>query len=202
MFAKPAKAHRDAATRLIRSMGSEVRCYRTLSDPATTRAKWTRRTTPVLAPAMRICSKAGRSSRLAPNNLPALPNRDLAGRSLLLSSVAHLQKRRVSTKHSNPSSGPADTMTINAASAPYKALVLGGSYGGLSAALNLIDLCDARPARCGRGDEPPAAEKISVDVTIVDERDGFCKSDKYRHLGRMLTLSLRSLNWFSTGICF
>ncbi|EOO02375.1 putative pyridine nucleotide-disulfide oxidoreductase-like protein [Phaeoacremonium minimum UCRPA7] len=64
-------------------------------------------------------------------------------------------------------------MTINAASAPYKALVLGGSYGGLSAALNLIDLCDARPARCGRGDEPPAAEKISVDVTIVDERDGF-----------------------------
>ena len=67
-----------------------------------------------------------------------------------------------------------NTMRVNSPTTPYRALVLGGSYAGLSAALNITDLCDCRPARCGRGDEPPTTEKISVDVTIVDERDGYC----------------------------
>lgn len=73
----------------------------------------------------------------------------------------------------------------------FRVLVTGGSYAGLSAALNLQDLCRGRAARCG---PPPAAGEgeegsdassnsssssstpdIAVDITIVDERDGFCK---------------------------
>ena len=47
---------------------------------------------------------------------------------------------------------------------PYKVLVAGCSYSGLAASINLLEQCD-------KIDDP-----ISVEVTIVDERDGFCKS--------------------------
>ncbi|PTU23334.1 hypothetical protein P175DRAFT_0555981 [Aspergillus ochraceoroseus IBT 24754] len=57
---------------------------------------------------------------------------------------------------------------------PFKVLVLGGSYAGLAAALNLVDLCHGR--RC-RFDVDAAGEgpgkTIPVQVTIVDERDGY-----------------------------
>lgn len=58
--------------------------------------------------------------------------------------------------------------------APFKVLILGGSYGGLSAALNLIDLAEGRAARQGNGVVPGHDGKVPVDITIVDERDGFC----------------------------
>ncbi|KAI1113197.1 FAD/NAD(P)-binding domain-containing protein [Nemania sp. NC0429] len=43
----------------------------------------------------------------------------------------------------------------------YRVLIAGGCYGGLSAAVNLLEKCDTL-------DSP-----ISVDITIVDERDGY-----------------------------
>lgn len=63
---------------------------------------------------------------------------------------------------------------------PFRVLVLGGSYAGLSAALNLYDLCHNRDPRCATksADAPeslPLGESTAVDITIVDERDGFCK---------------------------
>lgn len=74
-----------------------------------------------------------------------------------------------------------DPITVNTTTAPipFKVLVVGGSYGGLSAALNLQDLCRGKAPRCGP--EPDKiqydSEKlhIPIDITIVDERDGFCK---------------------------
>jgi hypothetical protein len=59
---------------------------------------------------------------------------------------------------------------------PLKVLVIGGSYGGLSTALNLLDLCNGRSARSQMG--PPSTDqpvKIPVEITMVDERDGYCK---------------------------
>ncbi|KAI0862373.1 hypothetical protein F4860DRAFT_473185 [Xylaria cubensis] len=47
------------------------------------------------------------------------------------------------------------------AACQYRVLIAGGCYGGLSAAVNLLEKCDAL-------DLP-----ISIDVTIVDERDGY-----------------------------
>ena len=72
----------------------------------------------------------------------------------------------------------------------FKVLVVGGSYGGLSAALNLQDLCHGRAPRCGpapvegepvdvvEGEPVDVVERpqCAVDITIVDERDGFCPS--------------------------
>ena len=61
---------------------------------------------------------------------------------------------------------------------PFRVLVVGGSYGGLSAALNLQDLCRGRPARCGPkpsdGEPQPEGPQFPVEITIIDERDGFC----------------------------
>lgn len=57
---------------------------------------------------------------------------------------------------------------------PFKVLILGGSYAGLSAALDLIDLTEGRAARRGENDVPTHGGNIPVDITIVDERDGYC----------------------------
>ncbi|KAI0906557.1 hypothetical protein F4823DRAFT_606715 [Ustulina deusta] len=65
---------------------------------------------------------------------------------------------------------------INAAipATQYRVLIAGGCYGGLSAAINLLEKCDTI-------DSP-----ISVDVTIVDERDGY-----YHLIGSPLAMASR-----------
>ncbi len=60
---------------------------------------------------------------------------------------------------------------------PTRVLVVGGAYGGLSAALNLQDLCRGLPPRCAEPEkgEPVERSQFAVDITIVDERDGYCE---------------------------
>ncbi|THC99561.1 hypothetical protein EYZ11_000930 [Aspergillus tanneri] len=56
----------------------------------------------------------------------------------------------------------------------YRVLIVGGSYGGLSAALALIDLCAGRLARFNsNADSKPPQRQVPVQITVVDERDGF-----------------------------
>jgi hypothetical protein len=65
---------------------------------------------------------------------------------------------------------------------PFRVLILGGSYGGLSTALNLLDLSQHKAPRCGKkveetegsGVVPVRPPNPTIDITIVDERDGFC----------------------------
>jgi NADH dehydrogenase FAD-containing subunit len=60
---------------------------------------------------------------------------------------------------------------------PFKVLILGGSYAGLSAALNLVDFCHGRKNRFSIDEADNGTGKvIPVQVTIVDPRDGFCMS--------------------------
>lgn len=59
---------------------------------------------------------------------------------------------------------------------PTKVLVVGGSYAGLSAALNLHDLFNGKP-RSNRQEQVTAKATQPthpIKITIVDERDGFC----------------------------
>lgn len=58
----------------------------------------------------------------------------------------------------------------------FRVLIVGGSYGGLCTALTLVDLSRGRIPRFSydRGIEPPA-HRIPVQITVVDERDGYCK---------------------------
>ncbi|KAK4124324.1 FAD/NAD(P)-binding domain-containing protein [Parathielavia appendiculata] len=82
---------------------------------------------------------------------------------------------------------PEALTTFNSTTKPFRVLVAGGAYGGLSAALNLQDLCRGLPPRCGPSpDEADQVErpKFAVDITIVDERDGY-----YHLIGSPLALA-------------
>lgn len=57
---------------------------------------------------------------------------------------------------------PASLIDVPPPACQYRILIAGGCYGGLSAAINLLEKCDTI-------DSP-----ISLDITIVDERDGYC----------------------------
>ncbi|KAK3689682.1 hypothetical protein B0T22DRAFT_176978 [Podospora appendiculata] len=86
-----------------------------------------------------------------------------------------------------------DSVDVDA-TAPIKILVIGGSYGGLSAALNLQDLCRGLAPRCGPAPEKDPEEgkltpeepktQIAFEITIIDERDGF-----YHLIGSPLALA-------------
>ncbi|KAH8689376.1 hypothetical protein BGW36DRAFT_70485 [Talaromyces proteolyticus] len=57
---------------------------------------------------------------------------------------------------------------------PARILVIGGSYAGLSVALNLLDLCNGLPSRFTGNNSPLIpSQRVPVEITIVDERDGF-----------------------------
>lgn len=70
-----------------------------------------------------------------------------------------------------------------------RVLIAGGSYCGLSAAMNLRDLGDGRSPRMAGEPYPHHAElpKVNFEITLVDERDGYCK---YLILTHSLTHSL------------
>jgi thioredoxin reductase len=65
----------------------------------------------------------------------------------------------------------------------YKILIIGGSYAGLSAAVNLVDIHHGLQPRQSR--EPYVHERHlpnhDIEITIIDERDGFCAYDGPQH---------------------
>ncbi|KAF7713380.1 Uncharacterized protein PECH_001319 [Penicillium ucsense] len=64
--------------------------------------------------------------------------------------------------------------TVLTSARPFRVMVIGGSYGGLSTALNLWDLTQARLPRFNYAyDGPAPTERIPIQTTIVDERDGY-----------------------------
>ncbi|KAJ2898945.1 oxidoreductase OXR1 [Zalerion maritima] len=68
-------------------------------------------------------------------------------------------------------------------SRPFRVFVAGGSYGGLAATVHLLDHCSGAKAKAAavvaaaelQSPPPPqpAPERVPIEVTIVDERDGF-----------------------------
>ncbi len=65
------------------------------------------------------------------------------------------------------------------ANAPtIKVFIAGGSYCGLSAAANLLDLGQGLSPRMAQEAYVHHADlpRVNWDITIADERDGFCKS--------------------------
>lgn len=61
---------------------------------------------------------------------------------------------------------------------PIRVLIAGCSYGGISAVVNLIDLCQGKRTRYETERQPHAAALggFELDVHIVDERDGYCET--------------------------
>lgn len=96
----------------------------------------------------------------------------------------------INTGNSSAGNNRANTMSsINDSLAkldPVKVLVVGGSYSGLSAALNLLDLCSGKQARLtaiAESHNPTVDDglvrktpSVPIEISIVDERSGFCRS--------------------------
>ncbi|KAK5072501.1 hypothetical protein LTR64_005026 [Lithohypha guttulata] len=66
---------------------------------------------------------------------------------------------------------------------PQRVLIIGGCYAGLAAATNLLDLCEGRAPRFAPTSEILKRD-VPIDITIVDERDGF-----YHVIGSPLALA-------------
>lgn len=64
---------------------------------------------------------------------------------------------------------------------PFRVLVIGGSYAGFATIVNLLDLCHGKPCRfaASKTDDAsrnePEQRRVPIQVTFVDERDGYCK---------------------------
>lgn len=116
--------------------------------------------------------------------------------------VPGLYKRRVPRPYSCTSFFSLFTMTCSLASngttRPYRVLVVGASYAGLAFTVNLLDLCHGLPCRFATGgaDAPAVKDRqVPVDITIADERDGYCKSSLQPYLRpfqRSLTSSMHT----------
>lgn len=66
-------------------------------------------------------------------------------------------------------------MTRRREETAFRVLVIGGSYAGLAATVNLLDLCRGLPCRFPTPSEAPQhRQQVPVQIIIVDERHGFC----------------------------
>lgn len=54
---------------------------------------------------------------------------------------------------------------------PHRVLVVGGAYAGVAAVLTLLDGADGKLAT---GEPPLPRLRRRIEVTLIDERDGFC----------------------------
>lgn len=71
---------------------------------------------------------------------------------------------------------PSNDGAPGTATQPCRVLIIGGSYAGLSTALTLVDLSRGQIPRFSYDREiAPPAHRIPVQITVVDERDGYCK---------------------------
>ena len=63
-------------------------------------------------------------------------------------------------------------------------LIAGGSYAGISAAVNLCDLGAGSSPRMAIEPYPhhPDLPRVDFRITIVDERDGLCTSSHFPHI--------------------
>ncbi|KAM3458464.1 hypothetical protein NHJ6243_007396, partial [Beauveria neobassiana] len=76
--------------------------------------------------------------------------------------------------------------SVSSTPAPVRIFIAGGSYAGLSAAMNLLDLSSGASPRQATEPYPhvPGFEKLDIEITLADERDGW-----YHLIGSPLALA-------------
>ena len=74
--------------------------------------------------------------------------------------------------------GVTDSLEGLSLGSPHRILVVGCAYGGISAVLNLLDFAQgkSRQSVYPGPDFNGAQSRRGVDITVIDERDGYCAS--------------------------
>lgn len=69
-----------------------------------------------------------------------------------------------------------ETLSSVSSSGPHRVLVVGCAYGGISAVLNLLEYAQgrARQSVYPGPDFKGARSRRGVEITVIDERDGYC----------------------------
>ncbi|UKZ71647.1 uncharacterized protein TrAtP1_012598 [Trichoderma atroviride] len=118
------------------------------------------------------------SSRLSPS-LPRSPVQ-LQLRALHSSPSRQLATERSAIPHQTTMGSIPDSAPV------VRVFIAGGSYAGLSAAVNLLDLGDGLSPRMAheRYQHHPSVPKVKFQITIADERDGY-----YHLIGSPLALA-------------
>lgn len=72
---------------------------------------------------------------------------------------------------------PLSPLATLSLSSPHRVLVVGCAYGGISAVVNLIDLAQGKPRDMVYPGPDMSGKKSrnGVEITVIDERDGYCK---------------------------
>jgi len=62
-------------------------------------------------------------------------------------------------------------------SAPCRVVVAGGSYGGITSVLTLLDLIDGKPLRVGSETQFSRDLRVQrkLEIVLLDKREGFCR---------------------------
>lgn len=70
----------------------------------------------------------------------------------------------------------AETLSSVSSSSPHRVLVVGCAYGGVSAVVNLLEYSQgrARQSVYPGPDFKGARSRRGVEITVIDERDGYC----------------------------
>jgi hypothetical protein len=73
---------------------------------------------------------------------------------------------------------PINAMGNLSLASPHRVLVVGCAYGGISAIVNLMDLekGNARQPVYPGADFGGRKSRNGIDITVIDERDGYCTS--------------------------
>jgi len=71
-------------------------------------------------------------------------------------------------------------MTIVSTTVPFRVVIVGCSYAGLSTAVSLLDLAAGKSPRFSAATTPPYTHHsihthVPIDITMIDERDGYCE---------------------------
>lgn len=107
--------------------------------------------------------------------LPAIESLLLLCAAILIGMLAASRLLRSIFPYRRLSTMPSiENLSVKKTIAPARVLVVGGSYGGLAAALNLLDLCAGKAARFSP-EGPRSKSVVPIHIKIVDERDGYCK---------------------------
>ncbi|CEI62987.1 unnamed protein product [Fusarium venenatum] len=127
-----------------------------------------------LSKATHTCTQTRRSDT-SRASLPTFiaPNLCLSAASVSRASLQQLPFRKHSIVHTVK--GFATMGSLPETSSAVRVLILGGCYGGLAAAVNLLDLSQGYSPRMNS--EPythhPNLPTFNIEITIVDERDGY-----------------------------
>lgn len=127
-----------------------------------------------------VTTRAGHLRLLSTQRIQPLAPAVRRGTSRLQATTYPSQQLRAYT-----TPAPNADMTVNGSSDPAvtRILVVGGSYAGLSATVNLIDLGNHVNPRYNYPNYKHDAEapRTPVEITLVDERDGFCMDFPQSH---------------------